>query len=113
MMRALPSRGMQLLKLVRKEDPSGTSGLGHVAEVVVFSSGACVLSWLTRPTSLGLYNSLEDMMLIHGHGGRTVVEPDKQMATVMVSGGDDSKETQDAIKDIADAARRMMRSRKV
>ena len=70
----LPSHGVKVYKLVRTDDESGVSGTGHIAEVAVFSSGACILSWLTRPTSIGVYESLDEMVAIHGHAGKTRVE---------------------------------------
>lgn len=74
--RTLRSRGAKVFHLVRDIDPSGTSGLGIVAEGCEFESGVCALSWLTRPTSIGIYGSADEMMIIHGHGGQTRLEYD-------------------------------------
>jgi len=65
---------MKLFHLIRIEDETGISGTGRVAEGVEFSNGNCVLNWLTKYSSLGVYPSLEEMMNIHGHEGRTVLE---------------------------------------
>lgn len=65
---------MRLFRLVRKEDVSGVSGVGVVAEGVEFTNGRCVLSWLTRYTSVAIYDDIETLLAIHEHGGRTVVE---------------------------------------
>lgn len=66
---------MRLFHLVRNEDESGVSGTGTVAEGVQFTDGACALRWLTFITSTAFYNSVEDLIAIHGHGGgRTLVE---------------------------------------
>ena len=60
--------------LVRNKDISGTSGVGVVAEGVVFSDGQAILKWLRDPFSLGVYSSLEHLVAVHGHGGNTQVE---------------------------------------
>lgn len=65
---------MRLFRLRRTEDVSGVSGTGIVAEGVVLSNGKCVLSWLTRYTSVAVYDDLATLVAIHEHGGRTVVE---------------------------------------
>ena len=59
--------------LERVEDDSGVSGTGRVAEGVVFSNGWCALTWLTGYTSVALYQSIEDIMAIHGHKGNTKI----------------------------------------
>lgn len=65
---------MKLFVLNRTEDASGVSGVGVVAEGVQFSGGKCVLSWLTEHTSVAVYDSIEELELIHGHDGMTRVE---------------------------------------
>lgn len=65
---------MILFRLVRKEDESGVSGTGHVADGVRFSDGHCALRWRTRYSSTCNYSSIEDVLHIHGHGGKTEVD---------------------------------------
>ncbi len=60
--------------LRRHQDDSGISGVGVVAEGVVFSDRSAVLHWLTATACVAVYRSLADLLAIHGHGGRTVVE---------------------------------------
>ena len=60
--------------LVRNEDQSGISGTGIVAWGVVFPDGHTVLRWNTKWHTTGVYDSLEQMLEIHGHGGMTVVQ---------------------------------------
>ena len=60
-------------QLVREEDESGVSGIGIVAEGCQFTEGKCVLAWLTQHKSVAVYDSLQDLEAIHGHGGRTRV----------------------------------------
>lgn len=64
---------MQEFYLSRDEDVSGTSGVGIVARGVVLPSGKAVLEWTSFHTSIALYNNLQDVEAIHGHGGKTKV----------------------------------------
>ena len=59
--------------LQRVEDESGVSGVGLVAEGIVFSSGWCALTWLTGHKSVAFYPSLEEIEAIHGHNGKTKI----------------------------------------
>lgn len=77
---------MRLFLLHRIEDETGVSGTGDVAEGVQFTDGSCALRWLTATTSTAIYSSIEDLVVIHGHGGRTVVRwLDEQPALLAVS----------------------------
>lgn len=60
-------------KLVRHEDATGISGTGHIADGAQFSDGTCVLRWKTGHRSTCVYDSLESLIAIHGHGGKTRV----------------------------------------
>lgn len=57
--------------LRRTEDVSGLSGTGMVAEGVEFTDGRVAMRWRTEVTSTVLYDSVEDVVWIHGHEGRT------------------------------------------
>ncbi len=65
---------MRRFTLVRREDVSGVSGTGIVAEGIVFSTGKVVLAWVTQYRSVAVYDSLAELEAIHGHDGRTAVE---------------------------------------
>ena len=65
---------MRLFDLQRDVDESGISGVGVVAEGVEFTDGTVVMRWLTETPSTGLYNSIEELEAIHGHGGCSWVE---------------------------------------
>ncbi len=65
--------GFRRFVLVRYEDESGVSGTGVVAEGVQFSTGRCVLAWVTRFRSLAMYNHIDEIRQIHGHDGKTHV----------------------------------------
>lgn len=64
---------MRMFELHRDEDEGRVSGVGIVAQGVVFEDGTTVLRWTTphAPRSTAVYQSLEDCESIHGHGGRT------------------------------------------
>ena len=70
---------MKLYYLCRKEDVSQTSGTGQVAEVAEFDDGTVAVRWpasmnATGVASTTIFNSLEDLLRVHGHEGRTVAE---------------------------------------
>lgn len=65
---------MRRFRLKRQEDETGISGTGYIAEGVQFSDGQCVINWLTATSSMGIYHSVVEMLHIHGHGGKTVIE---------------------------------------
>lgn len=62
---------MRRFELHRIEDKTGISGTGRIAEGVLFSDGRCVMRWLTQYRSMGVYDSIQDLEAIHGHGGTT------------------------------------------
>lgn len=59
--------------LYRTEDWSGVSGVGVVATGVQFSDGNCALRWNSEFKSTAVYDDIETVENIHGHGGRTKV----------------------------------------
>lgn len=65
---------MRRFYLNRKEDISGVSGVGRVAEGIQFHDGQCVMSWFGQHHSIAVYPNIEDLECIHGHEGRTKVE---------------------------------------
>lgn len=60
--------------LVRSEDVSGSSGTGRVADGIEFRDGTAVIRWNTDKSSTAVYESVEDVEAIHGHGGATKIE---------------------------------------
>jgi hypothetical protein len=64
---------MRLFHLLRLIDVTGISGTGRIAEGVQFTGGQCVLHWLTGVSSIAVYNSTDDLLHIHGHGGDTLL----------------------------------------
>ena len=65
---------MRRFQLVRSEDVSGSSGTGIVAQGVEFDDGTAAMHWLVAPSSTTLYGSTTDIVTIHGHEGRTVLQ---------------------------------------
>lgn len=66
---------VSLYELMRAEDESGVSGTGYVADVVVWHDGKACVHWRTATTSTAVYDSVDDLIKIHGHGGKTRLVP--------------------------------------
>lgn len=49
------------------------SGVGDVAEGVVFSDGTAVIRWTSVHRSTAVYADIDELAAIHGHDGRTKV----------------------------------------
>lgn len=64
----------RLFNLVRTADVSGVSGTGIVAIGTEYHSGKCTLSWYGDNSCIGVYDSKEQLIAIHGHEGRTVIQ---------------------------------------
>lgn len=64
---------MRRFNLVRNEDETGVSGTGIVAQGVQFDNGRCAMAWMTSVSSIAVYDSIEDLVKIHGHNGKTVI----------------------------------------
>ena len=65
---------MQRFRLIRFVDSTGYSGTGSIVEGIIFSNGSVVIRWLTETSSIGIYDSIESFLSIHGHGGNSVIE---------------------------------------
>lgn len=72
-MSAIKSTNLRLFQLIRREDETGVSGTGVVAEGVVFTDGTVAMRWLSDLTSTAIYQSITDLESIHGHGGKTYI----------------------------------------
>jgi hypothetical protein len=64
---------MKMFILNRLIDDSGVSGTGIIAEGVQFDDGRCVLRWKTSKSSIAIYNNIQDLKDIHGHGNHTII----------------------------------------
>ena len=67
---------LRLFRLVRDEDETGISGTGPVCAGVMLPSGRCALEWIVgeQPGSIAIYNNVDAMLQVHGHGGKTRLE---------------------------------------
>ena len=57
--------------LHRIVDASGVSGTGIVAVGAVLPSGKAILEWRSRWKTVTVFESVDQIVHIHGHGGRT------------------------------------------
>ena len=64
---------MKRFYLDRANDETGVSGTGFIAEGVELRDGRVVLCWLGNFRSTILYDNIEAVVKVHGHGGKTVV----------------------------------------
>ena len=67
---------MRTFRLHRLADPSGVSGVGDVAQGIVFDDGSVAMRWMTDTASTAVYGCLGDVLAIHGHSGLTRVRFD-------------------------------------
>lgn len=67
---------MNTFKLIRLEDVSGTSGIGVVAQGVVFDNGKVAMTWFGKYQTVTVFDSIEQVKEIHGHEGKTLVKFD-------------------------------------
>ena len=67
---------MRTFKLHRIEDVSCVSGTGDVAEGAIFGNGKVAIGFISQWPSVIVYDSMADMVAVHGHGGRTEVRYD-------------------------------------
>jgi hypothetical protein len=58
-------------KLVRDVDVSGVSGVGVVADGVLWPDGAAAIRWRGERPSTVHYDRIDHVRHVHGHGGAT------------------------------------------
>ena len=61
--------------LERDLDETGISGTGRVAHGVIFEDGRVAMRWLTERRTTTTYDSVLDVLELHGHGGKTRLVP--------------------------------------
>lgn len=65
---------MRRFHFIREKDASGVSGVGKVAEGCLFQdTGQVVVHWLGEHSCINIYQSIDDVIFIHGHNGSTKV----------------------------------------
>lgn len=57
--------------MIRRQDVTGASGIGHVADGVVFPDGTTVVRWRGDNPSTVVWPSWQAAEAVHGHGGAT------------------------------------------
>ena len=62
---------MKYFVLERFEDVSGISGLGIIAEGIIFSDGTVVYRWLSDIATTVFADNIETIKILHGHDGKT------------------------------------------
>lgn len=65
---------MRRFVLNRREDATGTSGTGIVAEGIEFSNGQIAIHWISQLESVNVYANAKVLDKLHGHDGRTTIE---------------------------------------
>jgi hypothetical protein len=67
---------MRRFLLIRIEDvdPDQVSGTGIIAEGIVFGDGRVAMRWKTQYQSSAIYDGVDDLLAIHGHSGKTVLQ---------------------------------------
>lgn len=74
---------MKTFFLLRHEDVHGNTGVGVVAEGVIFDDGGmCAMTWLSDFKTVTVFPDIKTVIALHGHGGSTdiVVEGRKSVA---------------------------------
>jgi len=75
---------MRNFLLVRDEDITGISGVGTIAEVTEFSTGKVVVAWRPPFGAIEVFDALEHVEHIHGHGGKTRLVPINPQASPVI-----------------------------
>jgi len=81
---------MRRFQLERDTDETGISGVGLVSWGVVFPDGKVVTRWNGNIAQVSVWESIEEVRAIHGHGGKTRVvwldkeEPSNQLKLLEV-----------------------------
>ena len=79
---------MRRFILFRIKDATGVQATGVVAEGTVFTDGLSVIHWLREPYAMSVYLTLNDVIAVHGHEGRTQLHfIDENEMTQLPQGG--------------------------
>lgn len=70
---ASETAGVRVFQLVRDIDVTGFSGVGVVADGVIWPDGAVSMRWRGEVRTTVEAGCLTDIQTIHGHGGATRV----------------------------------------
>jgi hypothetical protein len=64
---------MKTFYLLRHSDVHGHSGLGVVAEGVIFDTGHIAMTWLSKWMTITTFENVRAVHELHSHGGRTEI----------------------------------------
>ena len=64
---------MKAFYVRRDEDVHGNTGIGIVAEGVIFTDGRGAMRWLNEVATTVTFEDIKQIERIHGHSGKTVV----------------------------------------
>lgn len=64
---------MKTFYLLRHEDVHGRSGIGVVAEGIIFDSGMAAMTWLSKHSTVTVFDKIKTVKDLHGHEGKTDV----------------------------------------
>jgi len=59
--------------MLRHEDVHNNSGIGVVAEGIIFDSGMCCMTWLSEHPTATIFDKIVTVKLLHGHEGKTEI----------------------------------------
>ena len=65
---------MRRFQMYREEDVTGVSGTGVVVQGVLWDDGAVAIRWLGATPSTTHHESIENVIKVHGHNGKTTIE---------------------------------------
>lgn len=69
---------MKTFYLLRHEDVHDNTGIGVVAEGIIFDSGMAAMTWRTKFSTVTVFDNIATVKAVHGHGGRTEVVIEEQ-----------------------------------
>ena len=69
---------MKTFYLLRHKDVHDNTGIGVVAEGIIFDSGMCAMTWLSNHPTVTVFDKIVTVKKVHGHGGRTEVIIEEQ-----------------------------------
>lgn len=78
---------MKTFYLLRHNDVHGNSGIGVVAEGIIFDSGMCAMTWLSDIATVTTFRKVTDVEKLHGHDGKTqvIIEGNRKQKDLFVS----------------------------
>ncbi len=79
---------MRTFIVIRKQDVSGVSGRGVIAEGVEFHDGQVAVSWFGKHHILEVSRDIDTWIAVHGHEGKTVIQWEDEVKPLRYYGDD-------------------------